>query len=220
MSVAKSFGNLVLFADDDLMSREILSQMFSINGFSCEGHVNAEGLLSSAKLDEAECVVSDVYMPGMSGIELQRQLAQAYPFLPVLLVTAYGEVSIAVQALKQGAFDFIEKPFSPDDLLDRVRNAVAYGQNCRRKSQMVKSLSDRFACLSKREIEITKQIAAGNSVKEAARCLDISPRTVEHHRSNIIEKLQVNGVNELLHLYTRWHLLCSDPDSALPHQVR
>lgn len=189
------------------MLREIMCGTLVDAGLACTCYGSAEELLRSKDLARAGCVVSDICMPGMDGLALQRHLHAVYAGLPVILITAHGDITMAVQALKDGAYDFIEKPVLPEFLVARVRDALAYGAMRRRERQAVESLAERFARLTARELQVVAEVADGKSLKETARDLDVSPRTVEHHRANIVEKLGINGINEMIHLYARWQLL-------------
>lgn len=197
----------VHIVEDDPLLRDMLTDVLIAHGFQTKAFSSASQLLENEHLDQAGCVVSDIRMPGMSGLELQQQLSATLPYLPVILITGYGEVSTAVQALKNGAFDFLEKPVTPVQLVERVRDALAYAAQHRHIQTTRETLADRFSRLTARELEILAEIVAGKVTKETARNLDISVRTVEHHRAHIIEKIEVSGINELIHLYARWQLM-------------
>lgn len=195
---------LVLISEDDPITQEVILDTLIHGGFKCLIFPNAEALLATPFLDDAGCVVSDVCMLGMGGVALQEQLAMSHPHLPVILISAYGDIALAVNALKSGAYDFIEKPFVPGNLIDCVSDALKCYEHAQNEFIRLKTLAKRFSQVTPRELEIIEQIVAGKGVKEAARTLRISPRTVEHHRSNLLKKVNAVNIHELIHLYTRW----------------
>lgn len=203
------------------MLREVMVDALVEAGFSCLAYPDAESLLAEGQLAQAGCLVTDICMPGMGGLALQARLAAECPQLPVLLVTAHGDIAMAVEALKQGAYDFVEKPLPPPQLVERVRAAWDYGLARQRERRALETLTQRFQRLTPREIEIVTQTAAGKSVKESARDLDISPRTVEHHRANIVAKLEVGSIHEMIHLYARLQLMqvASPPAGMARHRA-
>ena len=151
--------------------------------------------------EQFDCIVSDVRMPGMTGLDLVKQLNErGYPG-PVILITGHGDVDMAVGAIKNGAFDFIEKPFNAETLVTRVRDAIA--ATARVKAPTSSGLAARFPgrdLLTPREYQVLELIANGASNKEAGRQLGISPRTIEVHRSRIMEKLGAKNTVDLVHI--------------------
>ena len=198
---------LVVVVEDDPLVRDMLADTFDTYALPCRTYAQAEALLDAGLPADTACVVSDIRMPGMGGLALQRQLATDHPWLPVLLISGHADISMAVQAMKDGAFDFIEKPFSPAILVERVRAAMMHGAHCRVSDAARLSLCARFDLLSEREWDVMHALGAGKVTKLIARELDLSPRTVEHHRERIAAKLDAAGLNDLMHLYARWRLL-------------
>ena len=195
----------VIVVDDDVVLRRVIGDALQQSGFATTCYGCAEDVVAAADIGAAACVVSDVSMPGMSGVELQCHLAQRFPRLPVILVTGYADVAMAVQAMKNGAFDFIEKPFDPDALVERVRAAAATRSNGTGVS-VGSRLARRVSQLTPRELDVFQALAAGKSYKEIARDLAISVRTVEHHREHIAAKLQAKTLAELVRIHTHWLL--------------
>lgn len=150
------------------------------------------------------CVLLDVRMPGMSGLELQQRLAARGRYhLPLIFVTGHGDVQMAVRAVQAGAFDFIEKPFNDQDLLDRVQRAVAHDAVQREREDQRRHLRERFDALSAREREVLDLVVQGLSNKAVANQLGLSAKTVEFHRAKVMEKLQARSVADLVKLAMR-----------------
>lgn len=149
---------------------------------------------------EFDCVVTDVRMPGMSGLELQRALAARWPGWPLIIITGHGDVSMAVSALKAGAFDFIEKPTDDERLLASIRDAVAWRQATSREEAELARLARRYEGLSDRQKEVMALAIQGLSNKEIAAQLGISPRTVEHHREWAMERMQADSFASLVRM--------------------
>jgi two-component system response regulator FixJ len=190
----------VFVIDDDDAVRALICDTLDASGFQVRGFSAAAEVMATPDLAGAACVISDIRMPEINGIELQRWLAQHFPLLRVILVTGYAEVAMAVQAMKDGAFDFIEKPFSPAALVGRVRAAIAAGDG----EAAARALVERVRRLSAREADVLRELAEGKSYKEIARDLGISARTVEHHRENIAEKLEAGSLAAMVRAYTHW----------------
>lgn len=151
---------------------------------------------------ETECLVSDVRMPGIGGLEFLRLVRQRGYTLPILFITGYAEVGTAVEAMRAGAFDYIEKPFSHQAFLDKVQQAIAvsaslYNEGCQRRT-----VEARLSLLTPTERKILALVAQGKSSREVGDELSISPRTVDNHRSHMMEKLHVNSVVELVLVFT------------------
>lgn len=183
--------------DDDPAVRDALQWLLQSRGVTSETWDSAESFLASAHRELGGCLLLDVRMPGMSGIELFDRLSAMECRLPVIFLTGHGDVPMAVQALKDGAFDFIEKPYDDNALVDKVLAAIDHDcKRCARESS-IKLLQQRLALLSQREQEVMHLILAGKLNKVIADELDIAMRTVEVHRSHIFEKMQVRSAVEL-----------------------
>jgi two-component system response regulator FixJ len=190
----------VYVVDDDDAVRDSLSLLLEAAGLRIEAFPGAAEVLARCRDERPACVVTDVRMPEMDGLELQRRLADLHPRLPVIVITGHGDVPLAVQAMKAGAVDFIEKPFSDDVILASIETAVARGQ--RRAGTVVNDdkFEGRLASLTPREREVFHQLIAGQPNKVIAHNLGISARTVEIHRARVMEKMEVRSLPELVRM--------------------
>jgi two-component system response regulator DctR len=183
--------------DDDPAVRDALQWLLQSRGVSSQAWGGAEEFLSFAAGDLCGCVLLDVRMPGMSGIELFDRLRGLHCRLPVIFLTGHGDVPMAVQALKDGAFDFIEKPYDDNALVDKVLAAIAHDAKRSVRDGSIQLLQQKLTQLTRREQEIMQLILAGKLNKVIADELGIAMRTVEVHRSRIFEKMQVRSAVEL-----------------------
>ena len=183
--------------DDDPAVRDALQWLLQSRSVPSRTWESAEGFLSFVTGDLCGCVLLDVRMPGMSGIELFDRLRARHCRLPVIFLTGHGDVPMAVQALKDGAFDFIEKPYDDNALVDKVLAAIAYDMKRSAKDGSILLLRQKLAQLTQREQEVMQRILASKLNKVIAAELGIAMRTVEVHRSRIFEKMQVRSAVEL-----------------------
>lgn len=190
----------VFIVDDDDVLRESLVFLLRSVGLPVEAYATAEDFLAAYESEQPGCLVADVRLPGMSGIALQEALERRETPLPVILVSGFAEVPTAVKAMKRGAIDFIEKPFSNDVLLDCIRKAIDIDEERRRVHAARTLVLARVQRLSPREREVMGMIVAGTSTKEIAYDLGLSDKTVEVHRSHIMKKMQVSSVVDLVRL--------------------
>jgi len=192
-------GDKTIFVvDDDKAVRDSLSWLISSVGLHVETFGSAQDFLDVYDPTRPGCLLVDVRMPGMSGLELQKRLAENPHCLPVIVVTGHGDVQMAVRAMKDGAFDFIEKPYNDQILLDLVQKAV---RECERRRTQVTShqeIQDLVDTLTPRERQVMDMIVAGNTNKQIAYALDISEKTVEAHRAKVMEKLQASSLADLI----------------------
>ena len=195
----------VYIVDDDDAVREALSALLGSVSLRHHCFASAEDFLDAAHPHMRGCLLLDVRMPGMSGLELQRFLQDQSVALQVIIVTGHGDVPMAVRALKAGASDFIEKPFNEQDLLDRIQACLREDQELWSTRQALDEAAARFAALTPRERAVMELIAAGNHTKRIAAQLDIQDRTVDVHRFNIMRKAGVRTLAELLHLWSVAH---------------
>jgi two-component system, LuxR family, response regulator FixJ len=184
--------------DDDPTFLDALALTLESAGLDVRAYRSSKDFLDDDRADGTSCLVLDIRMPDVDGLELQRLLAAQNDPIPIVFVTGHADVSTSVMALRNGAVDFLEKPVDGDELLRSVEQALAHDRR-RRESEMQRSaVMRRFATLTVRERQIMKLVASDNSSKEIARELDISPRTVEHHRAHIMRKMNAASLNELI----------------------
>ncbi len=191
---------VVHVVDDDEVVCNSLQFLLQAAGIAVRTHMTAEAFLRDAASLSVGCVLTDLRMPGLGGIELQRRLQDAGRHVPVVVMTGYGDVPTAVQAMKDGALDFLEKPFDDERLLAVVRRALETGRAMRAASEQATAAAGRLAVLTPREREVLEGLVAGQASKEIARDLGASPRTIEVHRMRVMEKLQVRSLPELVRL--------------------
>ena len=190
----------VFLIDDDPAVRDSLCLLLSLKGVRSQPFANAESFIETYRPDWAGCVLTDLRMPGMTGLELQTALRERQIDVPVVVLTAHGDVATARAALKNGAFDFLEKPIDDVMLIDVLRNALRADRE-RRVAATSRSTTDaRLQRLTDREREVLSLIAAGHQNREIATQLGISPRTVEVHKARIMEKLDCHSLADLIRM--------------------
>lgn len=192
----------VYVVDDDAAVRDALSVMLTLEGFQVFGFADGDSFLAAVRQHPPDCIILDVHMPGRSGLDILKELHQRQSAVPLFIISGQGDIPMAVDAIKNGALDFIEKPFHAETLVARIREAVAAA---RRKAQSFSGsrLAARFPgrdLLTPREFQVLELIANGASSKEAGRHLGISPRTIEVHRARVMEKLGAKNTIDLVHI--------------------
>lgn len=190
----------VFVVDDDQAVRSVLHFVLTSAGYGVELHANAQEFLEACDPERPGCLVLDVRMPGMSGLSLQQELVQQNVMLPVIILTGHGDVPMAVRALKQGAFDFLEKPFENEALLNSVQRAVEFNLQQHRRKDCHRKLGERLELLTPPEREVLEGIMAGRLNKMIASDLGVTISTVEKRRKHIMEKLQADNLSELLQM--------------------
>jgi len=198
----KPHAPTVYIVDDDDAVREALGALLGSVCLSYQGFASAEDFLAVANQQMRGCLLLDVRMPGVSGLELQRILQEQGVTLQIVIITGHGDVPMAVRALKAGASDFIEKPFNEQDLLDRIQACLKNDDHLWHTRQAQDEAMARFDTLTPRERAVMELIAAGNHSKKIAAQLDIQDRTVDVHRFNIMRKVEVRTLAELLRLWS------------------
>jgi FixJ family two-component response regulator len=196
----------VYVVDDDSAVRDALKLLFKSIGLPVSTFESGEDFLSSQSKCGAGCVLLDVRMPGMGGPALQRELTKRGSLLPIIFITGHGDVSMAVEAMQHGAFDFVEKPFHDQALIDCVQRAIQHNAQAQSQLFELRNLRDRFESLTPREREVLDHIAHGSSNKIVAYNLHISQRTVEIHRARLMEKM---GAPSLASLVRMTHTLAA-----------
>lgn len=190
----------VFVVDDDAAVCDSLTWLIKSAGLPVETYDSARAFLAHYRPDRPGCLVLDLRMPGMSGIELQERLARQEMSLPVIIITGHGDVPTAVKAMRAGAVDLLEKPFDGEVLLKSIRKALERDARNRHDWALWSEAADRLAALTSREHEVLELIVAGKSNKETAAELDVSPKTIEAHRGHIMHKVGVRSLAELVHL--------------------
>jgi len=188
----------VTVVDDDTALRDSLALLLKVAKLRPETYSSAERFLDQYDPDRPGCVLLDVSMPGMSGLELQELMAEKGWLTPVIVMAGNANVEMAVRATKAGAFDFIEKPFTADALLERIRQALGEDREKRRRHERRREIGARLSSLTPRERQVLDLMVAGRLSKEIAVELDISIKTVEKHRANVMAKTQAGSVADLV----------------------
>ena len=186
--------------DDDQDIRRAICRLAQAEGLAVEDFASAPNFLERYDPQKPGCIVLDIRMPGMSGLELQRALSILGSCPPIIFVSAHGEIPLAIQALRDGAVDFIPKPFSASALLERIHEAIALDHDNRRKRALATEVQLRWRNMTDREREISLLLATGETTKHIAQRLSISPKTVDNHQTRILAKMNVENATQLAHL--------------------
>jgi two-component system response regulator FixJ len=197
-----SAGGEIFIVDDDPAVRDALSVVFTLEGYHVTGFSEGGSFLAAARARTPVCIILDVHMPGRSGLDILKELNAQHYGAPIFIISGQGDIPMAVEAIKNGALDFIEKPFDAETVLGRVKEATqawavrAQGET----ADLAKIQFPGHEMLTPREREVLGQIAGGASNKEAGRQLGISPRTIEVHRARIMEKLGAKNAADLVRI--------------------
>jgi RNA polymerase sigma factor (sigma-70 family) len=194
----------VFVVDDDSEVRETLRWLVESVGLRIETFASAQDFLNTYDPSRPGCLVTDVRMPGISGIELQAKLAADEVTLPIIVVSGYADVPTAVRSMKKGAIDFVQKPFDEQMMLERIQLSILEDARLRQKRAGQDRAAACLQSLSPRERQVMDLVILGKSNKEVARELNISPKTVEVHRSNVMSKMQVDSLAELVRTAERF----------------
>jgi FixJ family two-component response regulator len=194
---SEQFVNIV---DDDEGIREGLCLLLETVGQPCKLYSDAHSFLDEHNPKDAGCLILDIRMPHMTGLELQQKLSDQGSTLPIIFITGHGDIPMAVEAMRLGALDFIRKPFREQDLLDRVNEALEIDAGKRQSDRDRQTITDKLDSLSGREQQVFLRVAAGEMNKAIAQDLSISERTVEVHRSQVMKKLQVRTLAHLVRI--------------------
>jgi len=190
----------VFVVDDDQAMRTSLQWLIESTGMQVKTFESADAFLSNFFPERAGCLLLDVRMPGMSGLELQSYLAREGYQLPVIIITGHGDVGMAVKAMRAGAMDFIEKPFHDEDLLRSIQRALEYDQRQRLSRAARADILARVADLTPREHEVMGMVTDGKANREIAVALGVTPKTVEAHRARVMEKMRAESLAELVRM--------------------
>jgi two-component system, LuxR family, response regulator FixJ len=191
---------VVHIVDDDEAVRQSLAFLLSTAGIPVRVYESATSFLRALPSLQAGCLITDVRMPDLTGIELLQRLKAKSIDLPVIVITGHGDIPLAVEAMKSGAIDFIEKPFAEEAILRAVRSAEERVGRQGHRSEVETALAGRFASLSERERQVLDGLVAGSANKTIAYDLGISPRTVEVYRANLMNKMQAKSLSELIRM--------------------
>ena len=188
----------VYVVDDDASTRELLAWLMKREGLGVETFADPRAFLDARMSDAPGCLILDLDMPGMSGLELQENLMASGIALPIIFLSGRADVPNAVRAVKQGAVDFIEKPFDYKQVVSLVRDCLARDERARAERQAQSACAQRLAQLTQREREVLDLVIAGKTNRDIAEVLDISVKTVEAHRAHLMEKVEAGSVAELV----------------------
>jgi FixJ family two-component response regulator len=191
---------LVFIVDDDPSVRKSLARLIRAAGYDVEALASAREFLARSPYDGASCLVLDVRMPGLTGLELQEALAAAEPGCPIVFITGYRDVRASVKAMKGGAIDFLSKPVNDRELLSAVERAVAKARQARRDQARTKEIQDRIKALTPREAEVFALVVTGMLNKQIASELGVSEKMVKVHRGRVMEKMRAGSLAELVRL--------------------
>ena len=190
----------VFVVDDDDAVRSSLRLLLKSVGLPVALHASAQDFLASYDPAQPGCLVLDIRMPGMSGLELQQHLSLRGAIIPVVFITGHGDVQMAVEAMQYGAFDFLQKPFRDQDLIDRVQRAFEKDAATRRELSEISRIQARINSLTAREREVLALVTSGKANKVVAAELKVSPRTVEIHRARVMEKMEAHSLAQLVRM--------------------
>jgi two-component system response regulator FixJ len=193
-------NNVVHVIDDDEAVRHALAFLLATSGIAVQVHESGTAFLETVERLQGGCIVTDIRMPGIDGLILQRRLAELDVKLPVIVMTGHGDVPLAVEAMKAGAVDFIEKPFDDATLLAAIRSALSRYEEQDRRSSEANRVVAKADALSVRERQVLDGLIAGHPNKTIAYDLDISPRTVEIHRANVMTKMGAGSLSDLVRM--------------------
>ncbi len=194
---------VVFVVDDDAAVRDSLALLLRSVGLKGEAFSSADDFLEAYDITRPGCLVLDVRMPGMSGLELQQQLDKLHSTLPIIFLTAHADVPMAVTAVKAGAVDFIQKPFRDQDLIDKIQHAIEEDARIRKMLADRQQILTRIESLTPREHEVMEMVVDGKANKVIAIDLGLSQRTVEIHRARVMQKMGADSVSQLVQMVMR-----------------
>ena len=197
----------VFVVDDDAPMRESLKNLIRSVGLRAEVFASAQEFLRSKRPDVPGCLVLDVRMPGLSGLDLQRRTTEAGVEIPIIFITGYGDIPMSVRAMKAGAVEFLTKPFRDQDLLDAIQQALERDRKARDQRAAIEELRSRFASLTPREREVMARVVAGLLNKQIGGELGTSETTVKIHRHQVMEKMGAGSLAELVQMADRLQIL-------------
>jgi two-component system response regulator FixJ len=195
-----SANPIVMVVDDDAGVRNAMRTLLKSVGIQSTLYPSAQEFLGTYQAAQPGCLVLDIRMPGMSGLELQQELNLRGAVIPVIFMSGHGDIPMAVEAMQHGAFDFLQKPFRDQDLLDRIQRAIAKDAELRKSLGEHTRIKSHLESLTPREREVLDLMTQGKQNKAIAQVLDVSPRTVEIHRARVMEKMGAHSIAELVRM--------------------
>lgn len=198
---------IVFVVDDDVSVRESLELLIRHEGLSVETFISAQEFLSRPRATQPSCLVLDLSLPGLNGLELQKCVAVERHEMPIIFITGHGDIPMTVQAMKAGAVEFLTKPFSDEVLLNAIRNALERSKAILDRDTEIRALRARYACLTAREREVMALVVIGRPNKQVGGELGISEITVKAHRGSMMRKMKVESLAELVSIAARLRLV-------------
>jgi FixJ family two-component response regulator len=201
---------IVLVVDDDASTRETLKSLIRSVGLQVELFDSAQELLKRCRPDAPTCLVLDIRLPGISGLEFQRKLADSNIAIPIIFITGHGDIPMSVRAMKAGAIEFLTKPFRAQDLLDAIQIALEKDRQTRRRDAEVAELATRFASLTPRERQVLPLLVSGRLNKQIAADIGTSEAAAKVHRSQLMRKMRADSLPELVRMAQKLGILLPD----------
>jgi len=196
----KEADPIVFVIDDESLIRDGIQSLIRSIGIRAEGFPSAQAFMDAKRIDAPACLILDVRMPGISGLDLQRQLSDAHIHIPIIFLTGHGDIPMTVRAMKDGAMEFLTKPVRGQELLDAVQRAIAHDRELRVQRATLDQIQKRFDTLTPREVEVLNLVVAGLLNKQVADELGMSELTVKTHRAHVMEKTRADSLAHLVRM--------------------